>query len=286
MKHRAVGLVSFISVLCLSALSANVMGATINKVQIKDPALLQSMGFAPDAANVYQSMGVGKGANDGVVVNSDFGTSTRFTSIAPKSYIGRANTAATPWEYNGGNSGCCNNLSRTGPETFADAAFYLPDGVVVSGARFWATDTNAASDMAFFVFESCYPAFGAGPSTHTLLNTIGGLETSGSAGDQSAFEGFTATIDNQNCVYLARVRFDATTGLSLQKFRFQWSRQISPAPAVASFSDVPTSHPFFQPIQALAATGITTGCTATTFCPDAAVTRGQMAAFLSRALGL
>ena len=37
---------------------------------------------------------------------------------------------------------------------------------------------------------------------------------------------------------------------------------------------------------ALAASGITRGCTATTFCPDATITREQMAAFLDRALHL
>ena len=42
---------------------------------------------------------------------------------------------------------------------------------------------------------------------------------------------------------------------------------------------------FEQDINRLAAAGITTGCTATTFCPTANVTRGQMAAFLHRALG-
>ena len=36
-------------------------------------------------------------------------------------------------------------------------------------------------------------------------------------------------------------------------------------------------------INRLAAAGVTTGCTATTFCPNAFVTRGQMAAFLRRA---
>jgi hypothetical protein len=37
-------------------------------------------------------------------------------------------------------------------------------------------------------------------------------------------------------------------------------------------------------INRLAASGITTGCTSTTFCPGANVTRGQMAAFLHRSL--
>jgi Tol biopolymer transport system component len=38
-------------------------------------------------------------------------------------------------------------------------------------------------------------------------------------------------------------------------------------------------------INRIAAAGITTGCTATTYCPTANVTRGQMAAFLHRAFG-
>jgi hypothetical protein len=34
------------------------------------------------------------------------------------------------------------------------------------------------------------------------------------------------------------------------------------------------------------ASGITAGCSATLYCPDAPLTRGQMAVFLSKALGL
>jgi len=66
-----------------------------------------------------------------------------------------------------------------------------------------------------------------------------------------------------------------------------WRRAVSDAPATASFGDVPTSHPFFQFIEALAASGITAGCgDGTDFCPDNPLTRGQMAVFLSKALGL
>ena len=65
-----------------------------------------------------------------------------------------------------------------------------------------------------------------------------------------------------------------------------WHRTVSPAPAVATFADVPTSHVFFQFVEALAASGITGGCGGGNFCPDAPITRGQMAAFLAKALGL
>jgi hypothetical protein len=65
-----------------------------------------------------------------------------------------------------------------------------------------------------------------------------------------------------------------------------WQRQIAPTPASATFADVPTSHPFFNEIEQLAKSGVTLGCGGGSYCPDASVTRGQMAAFLGRALGL
>jgi hypothetical protein len=65
-----------------------------------------------------------------------------------------------------------------------------------------------------------------------------------------------------------------------------WRRSVTPPPGSASFNDVPTSHPFYQFIEALHASGITGGCGAGNYCPDSPVTRGQMAVFLSKALGL
>ena len=65
-----------------------------------------------------------------------------------------------------------------------------------------------------------------------------------------------------------------------------WHRTVSPPPATASFGDVPTGHPFFQFIEALRASGITAGCGVAKYCPDSPLTRGQMAVFLAKALGL
>lgn len=63
-------------------------------------------------------------------------------------------------------------------------------------------------------------------------------------------------------------------------------REMSPAPTVASFDDVPLQHWAFRSIEALRAAGITNGCTASTYCPEQFVTRAEMATFLNRALGL
>lgn len=67
----------------------------------------------------------------------------------------------------------------------------------------------------------------------------------------------------------------------------KWRRAVSPAPTTATFpNDVPTTHPFFQFVEALAASGITAGCGTGSYCPDQPLTRGQMAVFLTGALGL
>ena len=68
--------------------------------------------------------------------------------------------------------------------------------------------------------------------------------------------------------------------------RISWHRQVSPAPAAATFGDVPASDGAFQFIEALVAAGVTSGCGGGNYCPDAPLTRRQMAVFLSKALGL
>jgi hypothetical protein len=49
-----------------------------------------------------------------------------------------------------------------------------------------------------------------------------------------------------------------------------------------SFTDVPRSYPFYQKIEMLLHKGITSGCSATEYCPSETVSRGQMAIFLAR----
>jgi hypothetical protein len=65
-----------------------------------------------------------------------------------------------------------------------------------------------------------------------------------------------------------------------------WKRQISAAPGSPTFPDVAPGFWAFQEIEALAASGITTGFPDGTFRPTDPVTRAQMATFLARALGL
>ena len=61
---------------------------------------------------------------------------------------------------------------------------------------------------------------------------------------------------------------------------------LLPAAVLAfhQFTDVPTDHTFHTNISNLANSGITAGCAPQMYCPEANVTRGQMAAFLNRGL--
>jgi hypothetical protein len=54
-------------------------------------------------------------------------------------------------------------------------------------------------------------------------------------------------------------------------------------PTTPYFTDVPSSHQFFKYIQKMRELNITTGCTATQYCPSNSVTRAAMAAFIIRA---
>lgn len=48
----------------------------------------------------------------------------------------------------------------------------------------------------------------------------------------------------------------------------------------STFIDVPPEHPYYSYVESLAAAGVTAGCGGSYYCPDASVTRAQMAVFL------
>ncbi len=165
----------------------------------------------------------------------------------------------------------------------------FPDGAKLGQLQFWAYDEDPDYGLTFDVYEYCN-AVGFGSPVTTL---IGSADTFGAIG---YYYGFTPLngyrVNNRDCGYTVRVTFIAagtqcrSDKLQLQKVSVSWVRDVSPAPASASFTDVPKSHPFFQFVEALAKSGITGGCGGGKFCPDNALTRGQMAVFLAKGLGL
>jgi hypothetical protein len=95
------------------------------------------------------------------------------------------------------------------------------------------------------------------------------------------------TVDNKNNYYVLIGEItDQTISVEARAVRVRYQLQVSPAPATATFADVPTDYLYFRAVEALAASGITQSCGGGNFCPNQNVTRGEIAAFLARALGL
>jgi hypothetical protein len=93
-------------------------------------------------------------------------------------------------------------------------------------------------------------------------------------------------VDNAVQVLDLQVSTGSSSATSFSAVRVLYRLRVSPAPATATFGDVPVGHPQMRFVEALAAAGITGGCGGGNFCPDASLTRGQMAVFLATALGL
>jgi len=79
---------------------------------------------------------------------------------------------------------------------------------------------------------------------------------------------------------------DTGNVLGLGGVQILWHRQVSPPPDAPTYADVPPGSAGYDEIESLAASGITAGCRAGAYCPDATLTRRQMAVFMAKALGL
>jgi hypothetical protein len=180
------------------------------------------------------------------------------------------------------------NRFRTGGGGFLwfDAAVPdLPAGAQLVGLELEGCDTNASTHVLAVLFRIGSPA---GPNA-----VVGSVDSGDPAAPGCAFFGGPANlpagqfVDNVTSKYFVRVELGATDPTtSLGAVRIYYKLRVSPAPGSATFNDVPVSNPFFQFVEALVASGITGGCGGGNYCPDAPVTRGQMAVFLSVALGL
>jgi hypothetical protein len=165
------------------------------------------------------------------------------------------------------------------------ASVRLPAGAVVDSVEMEACDSNAAAQLTVAMTRRPSPS---GPFSFVTATGLTGLTETPGCGFLTVAPlpaESPLVIDNENNTYAILVAATTAT-TSLVAVRVYYRLQVSPAPGVATFSDVPTSHPFFQFVEALARSGITSGCGGGNYCPDAPLTRGQMAVLLSLGLGL
>ena len=162
----------------------------------------------------------------------------------------------------------------------------LPSGASLQSVELEACDTTATGDIGFGMTQLSSPPGGATQNI-TPVGTTGTAATP-ACGKFSIAPLAPVTIDNANFRYVVFVDFNGVFDPSLQflAIRIFYKLQVSPGPPTATFGDVPTSAGIFKFVEALAASGITAGCGNGNYCPNDPVTRGQMAVFLSAALGL
>jgi hypothetical protein len=217
----------------------------------------------------------------GQQVSPNFGTTVTSTySIGPCDAIGLDPAISH------GFGGLCDYVSTaTIPgDTRVGFPIHLPTGALITSITMYFFDND----------DLCSPGVGL-----WATNTIGGPTGLADLSVPAAFNGGASSnsvdlvppvqIDNAAYSYAIKAglcSFSASTRNAIYKFDVNYKLQVSPAPATATFGDVPTSNPQFQFIEALAAAGITAGCGGGNYCPNTPVTRGQMAVFLAKALGL
>jgi hypothetical protein len=192
--------------------------------------------------------------------------------------------STTIYNYTDGNTTFLRYSATAGFRAFI-AHPHLPSGALLTGVEFAICDIDPVGNVQSLVLAT--DSMGSG------LNIVGlPVLTTGTPGCDPVFVDLSSenfVVDNATSQILLDVVL--SSGDATQSFAGAtvfYRLQVGPAPPVASFNDVPVGHPFFQFIEALKSSGITGGCQIAPplYCPDNFVTRGQMAVFLAKALGL
>ena len=168
-------------------------------------------------------------------------------------------------------------------QCFWGVGLQLPNGASIQALEISACDGDAAKSVDATLFLG--PRVPGDPDDIISVSTAGLGPAPGCVVVGTLLPS-PATIDNNNNFYAIRIGMPAGTNLEWNQVRIRYRLQVSPAPGTATFNDVPVGHPQRQFIEALVGAGITGGCGGGNYCPDAPVTRGQMAVFLAAALGL
>ncbi len=211
------------------------------------------------------------------------GTIRSNTWIAAPKFTGKNGTTVPDLNYS-------SQHFYTSPGSASPAMYFAPleieQGLLVDMISCIYNDGSATHDLTFDL-QKVTMDMSAPSASWTSLGS-GTSTGSGGIGYKNIVITPNETIQNQvgNIVYQYVIRAEISSDVSFAGCMVFWTRQVSPAPVSATFSDVPTTHPFFRFIQALYSSGITAGCSATEYCPDRTLTRGEMAVFLAKGLGL
>ncbi len=212
------------------------------------------------------------------------------------SYYMIPGSAFFPWSNTGYSS---DNYGRgprwsTTAATDLNAQIHLPAGAKVIYMELDAYDNNVAA-RTYASLTVC-PWTGLGCTYHptSAAQCQAGFICTSYAGASTGItlvsidlSSDNLVVDNFNNQFTALAEPNASDGSEkVAGIIIGYKLQVSQAPSVATFADVPVGSIYFPFVEALFKSGITAGCGGGNFCPNTAITRGQMAVFLATALGL
>jgi S-layer homology domain len=155
----------------------------------------------------------------------------------------------------------------------------LPGGALVTRLEIDYCNTGVPDGVTLTLYQA--NSDGTSPLIRGQVSMDAGIPCAIQVVDITPF-----TVDNQNGTLILTATTaagDANTSISGAALWYELQVSSSTGP---QFGDVPASHPLYLWINAFAASGVTAGCGGGNYCPDSAVTRGQLAVFLSKLLGL
>ncbi len=212
------------------------------------------------------------------------------------SYIQIPAEEFVPW------SSSCTYTTQDGRYSFTIgcpfyAGAHLPGGakVVYLELDFYDNNTDASVYGSLiecdYVGQNCisHPAAGSGPPDCLSQGSVcsGRAYHPGFGLVSADLTPDAITVDNFASSYRLVANPTATDGsLRIAGMYVGYVLQVSPDTGFASFTDVPVGHPFHRYVEALYKAGITGGYPDGRFGVNDTITRGQMAVFLSVALGL
>ncbi len=269
---------------CRRLISLVAVAGALSSGTVARAQLLPSHGPRPDPVAQQAALETQKAILKGSSPNQ-FGTNCCQILPIPASSFNPIDTGAAGYTGLGAGPGF---VTLYGGSLGADvwATVTLPSGAALDFLDLYWYDTDASFDICVDLNTFTGTTSPGGTVLATTCST-------GSTGFGYSSTLFSGTVDNNvigsGAQYVVVV-YDANPGFNLgfKGVDIWWHRQVSPAPLTATFNDVPTNHPFFQFVEALVASGITAGCQASPplYCPDAPLTRKQMAAFLAKGFGL
>ncbi len=193
------------------------------------------------------------------------------------------------------NGGPASVLSRGWLADFADvpqsSAFHAPvetiirDGITAGcgGGNYCPSASITRAQMAVFLLRAEHgSAYVPPPATGTVFGDVHQGDFAADWIEQLYAEGITggcqAGTPPKYCPSSSVTRGQ----MSVFLLKIYHGTGYAPPAATGVFSDVPTTSPFAPWVEELSRLAVTSGCGGSLYCPNNAVTRGQMAVFLAK----